>query len=430
MRVFVSLENVRLPWQFKDSDRLGDWIDSRPWISRSPVTVVRVADSNFINPVVVAIEDAVLAADRRETDARTVLLDPAEVAAGGFQAAAASHFQIPNDRPELELATLIGGETATRPIIWMIPPLPTDRAALIAETERFVDLVTKQVPTAKLCVLFIDTPQSPLSGRCYDFTSGGPKSDTDLLVIPNNQLWQHYLHRRIAWESGGRLSRADQLAQRIEIARLKPGNDAALETVFTQEATSAFSELPRDKRDALLKTVEEFVDGKPLSDRVRPDLFWDPAHMRVTAPVPWVARALLQLHPARPFSEFLRGCLLCIPLAQSLLTAIFLIENQVRGRIRLPSDAPPGAAFEEAWQEFAGGASFTSSLYPASGPSVPTSPWAFASLGEILCQDEGSLTGDDWRQEVRLLRNHLAHGHYAGWETLQLTRQLISRLAS
>ncbi|TVQ00250.1 MAG: hypothetical protein EA381_07780 [Planctomycetaceae bacterium] len=430
MRVFVRIANVRLPWQFKDSDRLGDWIDSRPWISRSPVTVVRVADPNFIDPFVVAIEDAVLAADRRATDARTVILDPAEVATGGFEAAAARHFEIPTERPPLDLATLIGRETAARPIIWLIPPLPTDRPALIDETERFVDLVTKVVPTARLCVLFVDTPQSPLSGRCYDLTSGGPKSDTDLLGIPNNQLWQHYLHRRIAWESGGRLSRADSLARQVEFARLQPGNDAALEKEFTQEAISTFSELPREKRDPLLKTVEEFVDGKPLSDRVRPDLFWDPAHLRVTTPVPWVARAMLQLNPRRPFSEFLRGCLLCIPLAQSLLTACFLIENQVRGRIRLPNDAPPGAPFEEAWQQFVGGASFTSSLYPASGPSVPASPWAFASLGEILCQDEGSLTGNDWRQEVRLLRNHLAHGHYAGWETLQLTRQLISRLAS
>jgi hypothetical protein len=161
MRVFVSLENVRLPWQFKDSDRLGDWIDSRPWISQSPVTVVRVADSNFIDPVVVAIEDAVLAADRRATDARTVLLDPAEVAAGGFQAAAASHFQIPNDRPQLDLATLIGGETAARPIIWMIPPLPTDRAAVIAETDILGDrLIRKPRRRRADSAPFTDVPQT------------------------------------------------------------------------------------------------------------------------------------------------------------------------------------------------------------------------------------------------------------------------------
>lgn len=149
----------------------------------------------------------------------------------------------------------------------------------------------------------------------------------------------------------------------------------------------------------------------------------------MTAPVPWFARALLGEDPVRPFSEFLRGSLLCLPISQELLTDCFLIETHIRGRVRLPPTPPDEAKCHEPWRRFTAGDSLASILFPPGTPAVPTSAWAFASLGEILVHETDRVPGPDWRHQVRELRNHLAHGHYAGWEAVRLARRLASRLA-
>ena len=131
--------------------------------------------------------------------------------------------------------------------------------------------------------------------------------------------------------------------------------------------------------------------------------------------------------PVGPFEQFLRGALLCLPVAQELLTACLLLETQVRGRAALTEPPPADAECQKPRGKFRAGWGLTAGLYPAHCPATPAGPWAFASLGEVIARHDPRAPAGDWRHEVRQLRNHLAHGHNAGWDAVRLARRLATR---
>jgi hypothetical protein len=161
MRIVVRLAGESLPWRYKDGDRLGSWIDSRPWTGRPVAEVIRVADRSAADHVLVAVQDAVTAADRGTTGVESVVLDPWEVAAGGFKAAAAAYLGVSPSKPLQDVAKAISRGPADRPTMWLVPPLPLERPQLLHETEQFLDLLAKLVPAARLGVVFTDSPTSP-----------------------------------------------------------------------------------------------------------------------------------------------------------------------------------------------------------------------------------------------------------------------------
>ncbi len=306
-----------------------------------------------------------------------------------------------------------------------MPPLPADRPQAVDEATQFAVLLAKAHPSARLVVLFADTPAAPLGGICYDLSEGSPAAGSDLLSVPDSRLWVHYLHRRLAWEAGGHLPRAERLA--AVAARVRPGDDDALEVALNALAAAAHDALGPAGRAAVAAGVAACV-GRPTTGVTPPaGAFWSPAHLAGVLPVPWVARALLLRCPVGPFEQFLRGALLCLPVAQELLTACFFLEAQVRGRADLAEPPPADAECRKHWGKFRDGWGCTAGLYPAHCPATPAGPWAFASLGEIIARVDPRAPLSDWRHEVRELRNHLAHGHNAGWEAVGLARRLATR---
>lgn len=430
MRIVVRLAGATLSWRFKDSDRLGSWIDSRPWLGRSTVSVIRVADQEAADCLFAAVSDAVTAADRGATGVSCSLLDSSEAAAGGFKAAVAIYFGLSPTRTDLDLAAIIGREAASRPTIWLVPQLRCERSRIIDETDQFLDLVSKIVPTSRLNVIYTDTPHFPLTGRCFDLVVGSPVSGGDLLTISEAILWPHYVHRRIAWEAGGNLSHAQRIAAAVESASIGEGDDETLETVMNREAARGYSQLSSNEQAQILEGVRACVvidNQKQITIR---DKFWHPEQLPGATTIPWVARALLQLNPKRQFADFLRAAMLCLPISQELLVSCFLIETHIRSRVRVPIDPPEFASCHAKWNDFLAGGSLYSQLCPSSCPAAPTGPWAFASLGEILAHEISKPSGNDWRHRVRELRNHLAHGHHVGWEAIRLARRLACRLVS
>jgi hypothetical protein len=59
---------------------------------------------------------------------------------------------------------------------------------------------------------------------------------------------------------------------------------------------------------------------------------------------------------------------------------------------------------------------------------VPTSPWEFASFGEYLMNEIVKDRSDKWRDDMRVVRNHLAHGHHVGWTVVKELRKLAERV--
>lgn len=428
MRLVVKLAGEPLAWRYKDADRLGNWIDDRPWTGPPVAEVIRLIAPAAADHTLAAVRDAVTAADRGATRVETFELDPAAAAAEGFAGAAAGFFGAASTRPLPELARALARNLIDRPVVWLVPPLPIDRPQILVETEGFLDLLAKLAPGARTVVVFTDTPRSPLTGRCFDLTTGGPVVSSDLLTAPDARVWPQYLHRRLAWESGGHLPRAEQLAAAVTAARLRLGDDEELERLLNAEAAASFGRLSHAER-ALAEAGVEVCVTRGGAGLAGSELFWPPWHLSGTAPVPWVARALVARNPSRPFADFIRGSMLCLPTAQELLSACLLIENHIRGRVRLPPAPPDTASCHTLWTRFQDGTAFGIALYPDNCPSSPTGPWAFASLGEILANEIGRPPGPDWRHDVRELRNHLAHGHHVGWEAVRLARRLLSRIA-
>ncbi len=427
----MRLAGTALPWRYKDSDRLGDWIDSRPWTGSPTVRVLRVADRTSPEHLFDAIRDAVTAADRNATGVEVTTLEATDVDTDGFGAAVAKHLDISATRQTLELAMAFGrASKMERPTLWLIPPLTGTRPQVIDETEQFVELVKKLEPSARFTVLFTDTPIETLTGRHFDFTTGGPAIGTDIFTVLEDHLWAHYMHRRVAWEVGGNYSLAKRLSTAVEEAKISRGDDSGFEHVLGQEAQIAYSELPQSMKDALPGALTAKVGDSSRRNSVMSTMFWNPSHFGGLALVPWIARSLLALNPVRPFADSLRGSLVCLPICQELLTACFFLETHVRGQIHLPPYPPDSAKCREAWGRFTNFPGYPAILYPSGSPSVPTNPWAFASLGELLTHEIAKPFGTDWRHDLRQLRNHLAHCQYSGWEAVRLARHLASRVST
>jgi hypothetical protein len=426
MRLMVPLYGESIAWRFRDSERLGAWIDSQPWLSSGglpAVRIVRVSDEVAVDVTVDAIQNAVLLSDSGRTGIEPAVLDSDEVASG-FRKGVAVYHRMSLDRSNIELAHSL----ADRNAVYIVPPLFPQRPDLVDEAEQLLDLVGKLHPAARLCVIFMDLAGAPVGGRYFDLTRGLPATAGDLLSAPEQHLWFQYLHRRTAWETAGEIGLAAELSRFVLESNMKAGDDDRLESLFCQWANLRLEKLGHGFRNEARVHFRQLLTGSKSADELLfRSTFWQPGHIASWSPVPWLARAFLCNSELAANRDFLRNSMLCAPIAQELLTACFLIENRIRGCAQLPPTPPEDADCCQLWGKFTSGAEFTRSLYPSRGPSLPEGPWAFASLGEIFTHEMSRPPNSRWRDDVRQLRNHLAHGHYAGWQALKLARTLIDK---
>lgn len=425
MRIDIPLAEVILPWRFKDGAVLGDWVQEAGWHEASRVWVVRAADPVSADFFIEAIGRSCDLAERSHNGARRYALATQQVMAMGFEAALAATLGLDPDQPPLERATAVAFEAAVRPHLCFVPPLSEAGPTLRGDVEAFVELVRKLDPLAKLTVMLFDTPTRPLGGRCLDFVDGWPSVNSDLITAPEMRLWPVYLHQRIAWEAGGSIFRSKVIEQAVAAAGVSTGDDTGFEAVLDAQAGRLVEDTQAAEFDT---TVTRLMAGEQCDEAVR-SAFWQPSHGTGLLPRPWFARAMLQKNLNHPYAEFLRNAIVCLPMAQELLAACSLMETKVRARIRLPPQPDPESPCVDAWQRSLKPGSVERSLFPAAGPSVPTSAWEFASFGEYLTNQVVKSATTRWYHELRILRNHLAHGHHVGWNAVKMTKSLVSRVA-
>jgi hypothetical protein len=429
MRIRVQLAEQLLAWRFHGLDSLADYIASRPWLGKPAIEIVRVADEASAAAVLAAIEDECLLASRDGGAVRAHVVPAPAVVERGPVAALAACLDLHGEMGDLEAATAVGTEAAVASRLFLFPPLPSDRPQLRSELEQFADLVTKVESLARFAVVCLDTPACPLGGRCHDLIDGLIPAPTDLLSATEAAAWRIYLHHRIAWETGGRLADAVALEGQLTSGGLPVGADQALEDRLVKAATKRFALLDAAIRSSIETGVRKSSAREDLTGSFSTDHFWSPTETAGLLPRPWVARALLAAEPDRQHAELLRNCLVCVPLGQALLAACCVFETQVRGRIRLPSAPDSSAPCVGQWQTFTSAGSLERSLFPAAGPAVPTSPWEFASFGEYLTNEIVRDRSSNWRHDMRVVRNHLAHGHHVGWSVVRTLRTLSERVA-
>lgn len=429
MRIRVHLAGKSLAWRFHGLDSLAEYIASNPWHEKPAVEIVRVGDDATAAAVVEALEEECLLAAREAGGVRTHVLSPDVAGRQGPVRALMATLDVRGDIADLEAAKSVGTEAAVAARVFVVPPLPSDRPQLRSELEQFADLVTKIEPLARFTVVCLDTPSSPLGGRFHDIVDGLVPAPTDLLSATESGAWKTYLHHRIAWETGGRLSDALNLEQELIIGGVTTATDETIEARLTKAATRRFAMLEKEVRDNVDTGVLKSVLREDAKGTVSQELFWSPTETAGLLPRPWVARALLAATPQHRHAELLRNCLVCVPLGHALLAACAVFETQLRSRIRLPAAPDPSAPCMTPWQTFTTGGTLERSLFPAEGPAVPTSPWEFASFGECIKQEVVKEPSGNWRHDIRLVRNHLAHGHHVGWAAVKTLRRLSSRVA-
>src|SRR5262249_42310991 len=137
--------------------------------------------------------------------------------------------------------------------------------------------------------------------------------------------------------------------------------------------------------------LRELVAGKPPAKQARDDLinagaFWRAPGETQSRPAPWFARAMLRAKACPEAGFYLRGCLVCAPLAREGLTRWFDLEARQRaiGYARRGTFNPPPEA-EERFRKFqerqpGSGAEY----YPRECPAAPSDGWGFTVFGEFI----------------------------------------------
>jgi hypothetical protein len=438
MRVLVRVAGRSAYWVFRDSEHLGDWIAARPWLAGPRVRVVRLASPESAEPVLGAVQAAAAAADLGTSEVACRRVEAATVAAEGFEAAVLRALGIVADRDRydaLEQASLRLGE---RPRLFLLPPLPSDRPQTADEAVACADLVSQLAPGARLAVLLTDTRQSPYTGPAFDFTSGEPAQAAAWLTAPVESQWRHYLHLRLAWEAAGDPSLATALGRQMD--HLPIGQDVVFERALThaavEQAQVRLSDTDRCSLNAGIEALAEpNVRLRPartaeLRDLVNKGFIWSPGNLDELVPSPWLARALLVERYDQAGASLLRGCVVCAPLARDLLSVCLQLEALERGRL-IEDDRPGyGAEALESWDAFMASTSLSARLYPVSCPAYPANAWSFASLGKVLTHFPQSDSQRAMRYELLYLRNHLAHGHYVGWEAVRTLLSIVQTLTT
>jgi|GEM_PF-1822564 len=438
MRVRISLAGRTLDWRYRDSDRFAEWILGRPWLARNEVRSVRFVQSAAYSSVFAAIHEAMLGADRGTTDLRETRLDPSRVTQNGFAKALAAKLGLSSDNDHYALHQSLARHLANQTRICLIAPLPAHVPTASDQAEQSVDLIRKIIADARLIVVFADTLREPLSGESFDFSRGEPLVPLSFQES-RQRIWDRYLHVRLSWEAAGDPTRSADIANGFS-GHLAPEDDVAVERVFNEYADRETARVSPELRTRILtlRSVSEDARGRAsISSKSAQDdllargLAWRPNDGELIAPAPWLARGLLRTANVQAQIEFLRGCLRCVPLHRELLTECLLWESVERGHLlRDLSSRSPGDETRRMLEDFQQGRGLTYKLHPQGCPAAPNHAWAFASLGEVLMNFAGTGTRREARFRLLYLRNHLAHGHYVGWEAVSELLQLRFELGN
>lgn len=429
MELPVTLNGHRAAWVYRGSRELGAWLESQPWLRGGGVVRLRLGTSTGdIDLLVDGLRRAVRGADE-----------------AGHQPVVASLPIVDKLVSTLQAELCGAAEADERRVVdecsfkhRLILCITESGGPIAAEARAFSDRARKVAPDFATAFVIISTGSDAAEGDELDFTSGAPDDHVlRLLDDTQDRLFRSYLHARVAWESAGAINRARSLETVLRSVRV--GDDEAVENGLNEFARQAYGcAMERDKR-RLVEFLAAIARGAVVdARRVAPELgnaglLWSPFGRERWRVVPWTARALLLDDIAGESALLLRSQLTCAPLAREILGRCLELEARERAKLarQIGASRPPPDAVArlESFQrpEARGDALF----YPRSSPARPRDAWAFAEFGAFV--ETAERAGAPRRQvselhALRLLRNGLAHGHYAGWVAVRRLIEIEGRL--
>lgn len=408
-------------WHPRGAPALSGWLRDRPWCSTGGVRWVRVADEAGAEEVVDAIRRAVRVIDDGATEVRVARLAPAAALRDPVAALAEAVGCAPPSGDARARVRSLGRVLDSPPWVFVVTPggapPPVAFSALVDDLQRLT-------PPVALTVVGLTMAASV---EADDFVHGVPWAP--MPTAQGAEDWRWYLRLRVAWEAAGRLDLAT--AWWPALSGLIPGDDAALEHALNACATGRWVALAPAARAGLARWCGRVEAAQPRGgEDLAPDLdalFWPPDGQPLRRPAAWAARALLVEGHAAAGHEALRRALVCAPLTREILGRCIELEAAVRARLPVTGAVRPDTELGAARYLAAGTAE--RAHYPDGCPGMPRSPWSFASLGEFIAAAPLDATRRGVLHDLRGLRNHLAHGHYASWQAVRSLRRLEAVLA-
>jgi hypothetical protein len=399
---------------------------------------MRIASTELAGEMTRAVRRTVRGLDDGDRDVQVYIIDEA-LASAGLKAIIASVLTLPEEPDRRAFLAQAARMLAGWATVIVVPAVgPGADPNLWRDSRELVDQLVRLQADARATIVLLDTPQAPLAPDAFDLTVGGLAdpvlADADR---PDPQLWRAYVHARLAWETAGDLARALAWNER-GFRNVALAADNVVENLLNQCAENAYRDLSADlcqRALALLRLMVARRGGtgsiSATEELVRTGAFWRPPGESQPRPVPWLARAMLRAGECPEAGFYLRGCLVCAPLAREVLSHCFDLEWRQRaigwaqrGTFRPPPEAEERfRKFQE--KQFGSGAEF----YPPDCPAAPADGWAFTVFGEFIASLplQGQQLG--LHHDLRNLRNALAHGHYISWNMLMTLRRIELQLA-
>jgi len=416
----VTLCGATSHWQFPGSKGLQHWLSGSPWLEEGGSCAV-------LGPAAPSAQDRLLRALRQAAHAASAEQDrlrliPVEVGAGGDtpMGACLGALGVDWSAGKLSAAEGLARHLRGQRSLFLVELSGEDRVDWWESLEDFADIYHKRYPSCPLAVLVLSRAANVGLAKRFDFRMGWPSGLAVLDdALGERERWARYLHCRIAWEAGGSPAMAEALAERVR--GLEIGDDERLEDLFNRHAQEWAGQI-RASGATLIGCLEaqpaDAAQGAPI-----PLLWWHPPYSLGAKPQPWVCRAaLIEQGEICPALWRWRYELFCAPLARALFSLCLQAEASLRDRV-LQAGAGIPRPSEEAEDLMRKFNQSGNPWYPANHPTVPASPWVFASLGEILKASPDRLPQPC--RSLHELRNTLAHGHFIGWRHVLVAVELM-----
>lgn len=419
-------------WRFRDSGAFSAWLREAIWRESGGVFGVRVRSQEQAGLFISELEREVAALPRGRVDVR-VLSRRADGAIPGLREVLSERAGLAPNLKRGEWIALVVQETSAVELLYVVDAV-ADSSGLAHWREEAAETVSelrKACDSAAVTALVL-AKSAGVSGA-FDFSIGEPLPDLGWLHQATAVAWQAYLHRRIAWESGGDVALALHWSGTLA-GEVGEGDDQALETWLNTHAAARWKEVPAPVVDGLKKFLLQIssvnaVDGELLRRAIavfeQERVFWRPHGAPRARVVPWVARALLLAGVAPEASVLLRAELSVPGLVGLAFSRCLELEGWVRTGLR-----PAGLPSAETMKMYEGlcqGTAPAGKYYLPAFPAPPREAWWVASFGEVL---RNGLLGRSKDSLFALLhlRNALGHGHPCCWAALMDLRRLEEEL--
>lgn len=259
---------------------------------------------------------------------------------------------------------------------------PADGPKEEAEARDLVDITSKVSPGG-LAILLLRRPG--LNG-IPDLARAGPTLDRA------RYTWEDYVTERVAWHTFGCVSHARTFG--ATLSGLTREDDAGLERALDRDAAARW----------------DGQDSDPLTAE------------------PWRTRAILRANPGHPRRSLLLSTLVCRTLTAWLLERCLLWEAHARDVLRpMLAETFQSEDAEAAFARLQDPKAMEARVIPPGSP-LPTHAEDLAGLATYLHHSNAPPELYRAGQELRMLRNLLAHGSPAGWGAVLALKGLERRL--